>query len=85
MKNIYILLTLLATSAHADFNNLWVSKYDNLIVELGDNKYESSIIKNWVSSLPKWYEATIKKTIKEIDGRIIQKNITLREIKMYDK
>ena len=60
MKNLYILFTLLATSAHADFNNLWVSKYDNLIVELGDNKYESSIIRS--------YEDTINLGIDPVSG-----------------
>ena len=48
-------------------------------------RYEFSIIKNWVSSLPKWWEATIKKIIKEIDGAIIHKKITIKEIKIYDK
>ena len=48
-------------------------------------RYEFLIIKNCVSSLPKWYEATIKKITKEIDGIIIQKIITIKEIKMYDK
>ena len=35
-------------------------------------KYEFSIIKNWVSSLPKWYEATIKKIIND-RGLLIEK------------
>ena len=48
-------------------------------------RYEFSIIKNWVSSLPKWWEATIKKITKEIAGAITQKKITIKEIKMYDK
>ncbi len=48
-------------------------------------RYEFSIIKNWVSSLPKWWEATIKKMTKEIDGVIIHKKITIKEIKMYDE
>ena len=51
MKNLYLLATLLATSAHAEFNNLWVSQYDNLIVELGDNKYESSIIRSYEDTI----------------------------------
>ena len=48
-------------------------------------RYEFSTIKNWVSSLPKWCEAIIKKIIREIDGMIIQKNITPKEIKIYEK
>ena len=60
MKNLYFLLSILATSAHAEFNSLWVSKYDNLIVELGDNKYESSIIRS--------YEDTINLGIDPVTG-----------------
>ena len=48
-------------------------------------KFELLIIKNWVSSLPKWYEAIIKKMIKEIDGIINHTIITINEIKIYDK
>ncbi len=48
-------------------------------------RYEFSIIKNWVSSLPKWWEATIKKITKEIDGAITHKKIIIKEIKIYDK
>mgnify|MGYP004210138079 CR=1 FL=1 len=48
-------------------------------------KFELLIIKNWVSSLPKWYEATIKKMIKEIDGIITHKIITINDIKIYNK
>ena len=48
-------------------------------------KYEFLIIKNWVSSLPKWCEATIKKITKEIDGIIIHKIIMNKEIRMYEK
>ena len=42
-------------------------------------------IKNWVSSLPKWWDATIKKIIKEIDGAIIHKKIIIKDTKIYDK
>ena len=43
MKNFLILLATLSAGAHAEFNNLWVSQYDNLIVELGDNKYDTKV------------------------------------------
>ena len=46
-------------------------------------KYELSLIKNCVSSLPKWYEAIIKKRIKVKDGNIIQVNMTVTETKIY--
>ena len=48
-------------------------------------RYEFLIIKNCVSSLPKWYEATIKKIIKEIYGMINHNIITVKAIKIYDK
>ena len=48
-------------------------------------KYEFSTIKNWVSSLPKWYEATIKKIIKDNKGTTIHRVIIKRAIKIYSK
>ena len=48
-------------------------------------KYEFLLIKNWVSSLPKWKEATIKKIINEIEGIIVQITITEIAIKIYEK
>ena len=48
-------------------------------------RFDLLTIKNWVSSLPKWYEAIIKKMIKEIDGIINHTIITINEIKIYDK
>ena len=47
--------------------------------------YEFSFTKNWVSSLPKWCEATIKKMNKEKAGVISHKIIMLSETKTYDK
>ena len=43
---------------------------------------EFSIIKNWVSSLPKWCEAIVKKINKEIDGMITHKIIIISAIKI---
>ena len=50
MKNFYILqhyqLVLMLNSTTYGF-----LKYDNLIVELGDNKYESSIIRSYEDTI----------------------------------
>ena len=48
-------------------------------------KNEFSIIKNWVSSLPKWYEATTKKIVNDRTGMIIHKTIIVIAKIIYDK
>ena len=48
-------------------------------------KYEFSTIKNWVSSLPKWYEATIKKITKDNIGITTHRIIIVIAIKIYIK
>lgn len=60
MKTLLFIITLFSITAHAEINQLWVSNFDNLIVELGDNKYESSIIRT--------YEDTINLGIDPISG-----------------
>ena len=60
MKNILIYIAFFSFNAHADFNSLWISMYDNVIVELGDNKYESSIIRS--------YEDTVTLGIDPVSG-----------------
>ena len=44
---------------------------------------KSFLKENTVSSLPKWYEATIKNNNKIVFGKINQKTIIKREIKIY--
>ena len=55
-----------------------LKKYNSGFIEL------VFVVKNWVSSLPKWYDATIKKISKDIAGNKTQAIIIKIASNMYE-